>query len=120
VYSDFYWKRENDSEEAVEALCAAALEVYKGESPDDVLKKYENKFDFTVGRVPDSLIRALPWLFIEQDIRYWNYSARDKTVETIRDIKHGVELGNLGLYDEDPDENDLQPLEEIEDTDLAI
>jgi hypothetical protein len=120
VYSDFYWKRENDSEEAVEALCEAALEVYEGESPDYVLEKYGDKFDFTVGRVPDSLIRAIPWLFIEQDIRYWNYSARDRTVEMIRDIKNGVELENLGLHDDDPDENDLQPLEEIEDTDLAI
>lgn len=120
VYSDFYWKRENDSSEAVEALCEAALEVYEGKSPNYVLEKYEDEFNFTVGRVPDSLIRALPWLFIEQDIRYWNYSARDKTVEMIQDIKSGVELENLGLYDEDPDENDLQPLEEIEETDLAI
>jgi hypothetical protein len=68
----------------------------------------------------DSLIRAIPWLFIEQDIRYWNYSAWDRTVEMIRDIKNGVELENLGLHDHDPDENDLQPVEKIEDTDLAI
>lgn len=120
VYSDFYWKREHDSPESIEALCQAAMMIYEGESADKAFKEYRNQFDFSVGRIPEALLRALPWLFIEQDIRYWNYDARDKTIGTIRRIREGVKLEDLGLYDDDPDESDLQPLEEIEKTELAI
>ena len=30
-----------------------------------------------VGYTPDLLLKTLKWLFIEQDIRYWNYSGRE-------------------------------------------
>lgn len=120
VYSDFYWKRERDSPEATEALCLAALDIYRNESADSALEKYGSQLDFTVGRIPEALLRPLPWLFIEQDIRYWNYDARNKTVGTIRDIQEGVKLENLSLYSENEDDNDLQSLDEIEESELAI
>lgn len=33
-------------------------------------------------------IKTLKWLFIEQDIRYWNYSGRDMLWKGIHNINH--------------------------------
>lgn len=35
------------------------------------------RIDFHEGYSSESIIKTLKWLFIEQDIRYWNYSGRD-------------------------------------------
>lgn len=34
---------------------------------------------FNVGLPTDHILKVLKWLFIEQDIRYWNYSGRNMT-----------------------------------------
>ena len=34
---------------------------------------------FTSGYSPEHILKAIKWLFIEQDIRYWNYSGRNMT-----------------------------------------
>lgn len=34
---------------------------------------------FTTGYPVDHIVKAIKWLFIEQDIRYWNYSGRNMT-----------------------------------------
>lgn len=41
---------------------------------------------FTTGFPCDLLAKTLKWLFIEQDIRYWNYSGRDMLWNGIRSI----------------------------------
>ncbi|GGC71525.1 hypothetical protein [Haloferax sulfurifontis] len=121
IYSDLYWKREHDDSDSFEAICKAVLDIYEGEPADVVLEKYNDEFDFTVGRRPEALLKPLPWLFIEQDIRYWNYSGRDKTVGLVRKLHDGVPLSELDLYLEpSDDEAQLQPLEEIHETPLAI
>ena len=38
--------------------------------------EYEN-IRFSQGFPTDMVLKTLKWLFIEQDIRYWNYSGRD-------------------------------------------
>ena len=40
---------------------------------------------FTVGLPVDHIVKTIKWLFIEQDIRYWNYSGRSMTWEIIPD-----------------------------------
>ncbi len=35
-----------------------------------------NQFNFSVGYDVDMLLNCIKWFFIEQDIRYWNYSGR--------------------------------------------
>ena len=34
---------------------------------------------FNNGLPVDHILKAIKWLFIEQDIRYWNYSGRNMT-----------------------------------------
>lgn len=47
--------------------------VYKCESLNDDYTDLK----FKIGYSPELIIKTLKWLFIEQDIRYWNYSGRD-------------------------------------------
>lgn len=43
---------------------------------------------FESGFPCDLLVKTLKWLFIEQDIRYWNYSGRDMLWKKIYSINH--------------------------------
>ncbi len=112
IYSDLYWKREHDGEVAFDAICSAVQEIHEGASPDEVIAEHGSKFDFTVGRVPEALLKSLPWLFIEQDIRYWNYTGRNMTIEAVDELRTGVPFSDLDL--------ELQDLAEIHDTPVAI
>ena len=38
-----------------------------------------NGFTFKTGLPVDHILKTIKWLFIEQDIRYWNYSGRNMT-----------------------------------------
>jgi hypothetical protein len=111
IYSDYAHKREHATEEAFNALCEAAYDIHEGHSPDDVIDRYSDKFEFTQGRTPEAILRALPWLFIEQDITYWHGEGRDMTIELISHLHDGGSKGEI---------NDFQTLEEINETELAI
>ena len=43
---------------------------------------------FETGFPCDLIVKTLKWLFIEQDIRYWNYSGRDMLWNKIWSINH--------------------------------
>ena len=45
-----------------------------------------SKINFTSGFSCDLIVGSLKWLFIEQDIRYWNYSGRDMLWNGINEI----------------------------------
>lgn len=47
-----------------------------------------NLLHFESGFSCDLIIKILKWLFIEQDIRYWNYSGRDMLWHSIYSINH--------------------------------
>lgn len=111
IYSDFAHKREHASKDAFEALCEAAHDIHAGEGADAVIERYGDRFDFIEGRVPEALLRPLPWLFIEQDIRYWHGDGRDRTIGTIQHLHDGGSVDDI---------DDLQPLEEINETELSI
>lgn len=71
------------------------LELKKAESPaqyarlfpllqrvyacDDISDAEMESFHFSTGLPVDLILKVIKWLFIEQDIRYWNYSGRDMT-----------------------------------------
>ena len=42
--------------------------------------------DFSSGLSSELIIKTLKWLFIEQDIRYWNYSGRDMLWNGIKSL----------------------------------
>jgi len=45
----------------------------------DVSDEEMQGFSFEGGLTVDHILKAIKWLFIEQDIRYWNYSGRYMT-----------------------------------------
>ncbi len=45
----------------------------------DVSEEEINRIKFNVGLPVDHIVKTTKWLFIEQDIRYWNYSGRYMT-----------------------------------------
>lgn len=46
---------------------------------EDVSESEMNVIQFNTGYSVDHILKAIKWLFIEQDIRYWNYSGRNMT-----------------------------------------
>ena len=47
--------------------------------PDEEIEK----ISFSKGPPVDHIVKVIKWLFIEQDIRYWNYSDRNMTWKII-------------------------------------
>ena len=45
----------------------------------DVADKQMENIKFATGLPVDHILKVIKWLFIEQDIRYWNYSGRNMT-----------------------------------------
>jgi hypothetical protein len=73
VFADLILKKkENPS--MYPKLLEAIDRVWNCEEPDVVLKDYE--FTFIEGFSVELLLKILKWLFIEQDITYWNYDGR--------------------------------------------
>lgn len=56
-------------------LLKAIDRVWTCEEPDKVLRDY--RFSFSKGLSVEALLKILKWLFIEQDITYWNYDGRE-------------------------------------------
>ena len=46
---------------------------------EDVTDEEMKKVKFSSGLPVDHIVKVVKWMFIEQDIRYWNYSGREKT-----------------------------------------
>lgn len=43
-------------------------------------------FNFNTGHTTELLIECIKWLFVEQDVTYWNYSGRTMFYESIKAI----------------------------------
>lgn len=59
--------------------------VYDCEEPDEALKKYP-KLGFKSGLPVDTVLKILKWLFIEQDLTYWNNSGRRMFMNAIKEL----------------------------------
>ncbi len=46
---------------------------------NDVSETDMENISFSTGLPVDHILKTIKWLFIEQDIRYWNYSGRNMT-----------------------------------------
>lgn len=51
--------------------------IYRVYNCEDVMDNEIERIHFNDGLPADLLIKTIKWFFIEQDIRYWNYSGRD-------------------------------------------
>lgn len=45
-----------------------------------------DEFSFNTGKGVEVILKVIKWLFIEQDITYWNYSGRNMLMNGIREI----------------------------------
>ncbi len=59
--------------------------VYDCEDPDDFLYEYKDVV-FKEGFSIELIMKVIKWLFIEQDIRFWNWSGRSMFMEYIQNI----------------------------------
>lgn len=75
----------NEDELKYQQLYELMEGVYLCEDIDEY--SYES-IDFSDGYSVDMILKVLKWLFIEQDIRYWNYSGRGMLWERINSINH--------------------------------
>lgn len=53
---------------------------------EDVSDAEMDEIHFHSGLSVDHILKTIKWLFIEQDIRYWNYSGRDMTWQIVPPI----------------------------------
>jgi hypothetical protein len=64
----------NESPSQGGALKSAIERVWNCEDPDSVLN--DAGLNFESGLSSELILKALKWLFIEQDVTYWNYDGR--------------------------------------------
>ena len=63
-----------ENPEKTKKLLALIDRLWNCEDPEEVLKG--NKLEFKSGYSVEMILKILKWLFIEQDITYWNYDGR--------------------------------------------
>lgn len=75
IHEDLLLKKESNRTEYAR-LYQLIQRIYDCE---DINDEEMTGFNFTVGLPVDHILKTIKWLFIEQDIRYWNYSGRKMT-----------------------------------------
>jgi hypothetical protein len=84
MLTDLETKCQSQPEEA-RALCEAINRVYGTEEPDDILRQTLG-LSFNSGFSAELVLKVLKWLFIEQDLTYWNFSGRAMLKGRIDDV----------------------------------
>ncbi|MHA1972456.1 MAG: DNA adenine methylase [Candidatus Hodarchaeales archaeon] len=74
IFSDLRIKKQNNPK-AYSILYNAIKDVYQCKDPTIVLQSLQN-IQFNKGYSIEMILKLVKWLFIEQDIRYWNQSGR--------------------------------------------
>jgi len=73
IFEDLKIKKQENKTE-YDVLKKIIHKIWLCENPDDVLKT--NKLTFGQSHSVELILKSLKWLFIEQDITYWNYDGR--------------------------------------------
>lgn len=74
IFKDLKAKQE-ENQKSLGNLLDAIDAVWICEEPDEVLRKFKD-LKFKTGFSIEMILKILKWLFIEQDITYWNYDGR--------------------------------------------
>jgi hypothetical protein len=73
--------------QAYKKLLLAMQEVFECRDPDDIYHKYQKELGVANwGLSSELILKVVKWFFIEQDIRYWNWSGRNMFMQGITDI----------------------------------
>ena len=80
IINDLVAKLKEDREKFRE-LMELIKEVYECKDPNDILGK--RKIEFEIGESVEYLLKVLKWMFLLEDIYYWNYSRRQKLMDAI-------------------------------------
>lgn len=72
--------KKKSNEKLYEELRIQIDKIYNCQNPD------KTDFDFGVGLDSEILLECIKWLFIEQDVTYWNYSGRGMLYIGILDV----------------------------------
>lgn len=84
IIEDIKNKKEENSEQFDE-LIELINKVANCKDPSQLLN--ETSLNFETGLSTESLLKTIKWLFIEQDIRYWNWSGRFMFLKEINKLK---------------------------------
>lgn len=79
IGADLQKKKEENSKMYLK-LYALLQDVYECH---DVADEQMETIKFDYGLPVDHILKTIKWLFIEQDIRYWNYAGRNMTWEIV-------------------------------------
>ena len=82
IYSDLEEKAEEDPEE-FEKVRQIVKALYECKAVDD---KTIRGLKFSTGHPIEAVLKAVKWLFIEQDMTYWNWSGRAMLYSHIGDL----------------------------------
>ncbi|MBU3957734.1 MAG: hypothetical protein KKB25_01535 [Nanoarchaeota archaeon] len=74
IFKDLILKKK-ENQEKFKKVIEAINEVWNCQEPDVVIKKLGD-LTFKNGFSLEMVLKILKWLFIEQDITYWNYDGR--------------------------------------------
>lgn len=81
IFKDLEIKKKENSQD-IPKLIDAINRVWNCEEPDSVLNDLKG-VEFKKGLPVEMVLKILKWLFIEQDITYWNYDGRGMLREAI-------------------------------------
>lgn len=81
IINDLIMKKK-ENPDTFKKLMRLINKVYNCFDPEDVLEEVD--FEFKVGESIEFIFKVLKWMFILEDIYYWNYSRRAKLMEEIK------------------------------------
>ncbi len=82
-------KKKQENPQEFDNLLEVIKEIYSGSENDvdQVLKKYPNlQVSFQNGAQVGILLKVLKWMFIMEDIVYWNYDGRAKLYNFLKEV----------------------------------
>jgi hypothetical protein len=82
-HEDIAFDLKNKKQENPEMYALLYVLIKKVFECHDVADEEVDSISFSNGLPVDHVLKVLKWLFIEQDIRYWNYSGRNMTWNVI-------------------------------------
>ena len=86
ILDDLKLKKQKDIK-AYKELIKAINEVFFCKDPSDIYLKYEKKLtSLKDGLLPELILKVAKWFFIEQDIRYWNWSGRNMLMNSMKTV----------------------------------